>query len=66
MTEDKVEATKQLIKLQEIYIRFLDRAYNEVFSIAHIHGYTTSKEDIEIGVNYRKQISQLQEKINHQ
>lgn len=47
---------KKLIGLQKEYIAFLEKAYNETFTIAHIHHYRPNKKDIKEGERLRKAI----------
>ena len=50
-----------LIKAYQKYIQFLGKAYDEAFSIANIHGYNCSEQEIEFGQQLRNAIKELEE-----
>lgn len=58
MTEKELE----LIKAYQEYIHFLSKAYDDAFTLAWVHGYRCSEQEIEFGRQLRDNIKELEEK----
>lgn len=52
---------KELIKAYQKYIHFLGEAYNDVLTLAWVHGYRCSEQEIEFGQQLRNAIKRLEE-----
>lgn len=51
----------ELIKAYQEYIHFLSKAYNDAFTLAWVHGYRCSEQEIEFGQQKRNAIKELEE-----
>ena len=54
----------KLIKKYDEYIAFLHEAMESPISMARVHGWSCPQKDIDKGEQFRKEISDLKEKIN--
>lgn len=52
----------ELIKAYQEYIHFLSKAYDDAFTLAWVHGYRCSEQEIEFGRQLRDNIKELEEK----
>lgn len=59
MTREQQNAAKELIKVYQEYIKFLDEKQTPANSIAYIHGFKYDPEDIQYGINQRNKIKEL-------
>lgn len=51
----------KLIQAYQKYIHFLGKAYDAAFTLAWVHGYRCSEQEIEFGQQLRNAIKELEE-----
>ena len=51
----------ELVQAYQKYIHFLGEAYNDVLTLAWVHGYRCSEQEIEFGQQLRNDIKELEE-----
>ena len=51
----------ELIKAYKEYIHFLSKAYEEAFTLAWVHGYRCTEQEIAFGQQLRNAIKELEE-----
>ena len=51
----------KLIQAYQKYIHFLSKAYDDVLTLAWVHGYRCSESEIEFGQQLRSAIKELEE-----
>ena len=51
---------KELIKAYKKYIHFLGKAYDDVLTLAWVHGYRCSEQEVEFGQRLRDDIKRLE------
>lgn len=56
---DEKDRVTLLIQAQRDYIALLEKALQEVMTIAFVHGYVPGKEDVDMGVMLREKIELL-------
>ena len=52
----------KLIQAYQKYIHFLGKAYDDAFTLAWVHGYRCSEQEIEAGQQMRNAIKELEDK----
>lgn len=60
---EEIQKMEELIEAQGEYILFLTHHYRDMFSLAAVHGYVPSKEDVDKGIEFRKNIKSIEKSL---